>query len=161
MDAWKTLPEHNLFFRGISAWIGYPRATIFFSVAEQQQGHSSWKLTELTHLAITALTVYSSPPLRLIAFVNLLFSAFAVLLGIHTLYNYFSGNAVSGFTTVILLILILGTTLFAGLSVIGEYITWIYDEIKQPPHYLLRAETNPATHISHCDVSRTSRNSAE
>lgn len=140
MDSWRALPERNLFFRGMSVWIGFPHARLRFSVPERQAGHSQWNLRSLTHLALSALTAYSSAPLRLVGVVALLFGLFALLLGLHTLYNYLAGNAVSGFTTIILLLLILGAALLTGLSIIGEYIARIYDETKQRPRYVVRSE---------------------
>ncbi len=137
LDSWSRLPERNLFFRGMSLWIGYPRAEIPFSVPQRLQGKSNWGYAKLTQLAVLALTAYSSAPLRLVALSGILFSIFALILGIHTLFNYFSGQAVSGFTTVILLLLLVGAAILFGLAVIGEYIARIYEEIKQRPRYLI------------------------
>lgn len=142
LDAWSRLPERNLFFRGMSLWIGYPRAEIPFSVAPRTVGRSGWGYGKLTQLAISALTAYSSAPLRLVALSGMLFSIFALILGLHTLFNYFSGQAVSGFTTVILLLLLVGAAILFGLAVIGEYIGRIYEEIKQRPRYLVADTTD-------------------
>ena len=142
LDAWSRLPERNLFFRGMSLWIGYPRAEILFSVAPRKVGKSGWGYGKLTQLAISALTAYSSVPLRLVALSGMLFSIFALILGLHTLFNYFSGQAVSGFTTVILLLLLVGAAILFGLAVIGEYIGRIYEEIKQRPRYLVADTTD-------------------
>lgn len=64
-------------------------------------------------------------------------AAFAFLLGIQSLYRYFSGTALEGFTTVILLLLIIGSILMISLGIIGHYISRIYDEIKARPRYLI------------------------
>lgn len=145
LDAWSRLPERNLFFRGMSLWIGYPRAEIPFSVAPRTVGKSGWGYGKLTQLAISALTAYSSAPLRLVALSGMLFSIFALILGLHTLFNYFTGQAVSGFTTVILLLLLVGAAILFGLAVIGEYIARIYEEIKQRPRYLVADTTDTDT----------------
>jgi glycosyltransferase involved in cell wall biosynthesis len=137
VDAWLRLPEKNLFFRGMSAWIGFPRATVPFSVPARIHGMSGWRGHQLAQLALSAITAFSSAPLRLIALSGLLFGLFALLLGVQTLFNYFSGHAVSGFTTVIILMLLIGATLMFGLSIIGEYISRIYEEIKGRPRYLI------------------------
>ncbi|WP_113672678.1 hypothetical protein [Vallitalea guaymasensis] len=62
---------------------------------------------------------------------------FAVILGVQTLVNYFSGNAVSGFSTVILLILFTGSVIMLSLGMIGVYISRIYDEVKGRPRYIV------------------------
>jgi glycosyltransferase involved in cell wall biosynthesis len=145
LDAWSRLPERNLFFRGMSLWIGYPRAELPFSVSTRAAGKSGWGYGKLTQLAISALTAYSSAPLRLVALSGMLFSIFALILGLHTLFNYFSGQAVSGFTTVILLLLLVGAAILFGLAVIGEYIARIYEEIKQRPRYIIADTTDTDT----------------
>ena len=61
----------------------------------------------------------------------------AFLLGIQSLYRYFTGTALEGFTTVILLLLIIGSILMISLGIIGHYISRIYDEIKARPRYLI------------------------
>jgi len=147
LDAWKALPERNLFFRGMSVWIGYPRAGIEFSVPGRVSGQSGWRLMKLGRLAISALTSYSSAPLRVVGLTGLLFGLFAIVLSVQTLGNYFSGRAVSGFTTVIILLLMVGAAILFGLAIIGEYIARIYDEIKARPRYLIEqisGEARPA-----------------
>ena len=61
----------------------------------------------------------------------------AVVLGIQTLVQYFTGNAVEGFTTVILLLLLIGSILMISLGIIGYYISKIYEEVKGRPRYLI------------------------
>ena len=60
-----------------------------------------------------------------------------VILGIQTLVRYFSGHAVEGFTTVILLILIIGSIIMISLGIIGYYISRIYEEVKGRPRYII------------------------
>ncbi|MGV6826838.1 MAG: glycosyltransferase family 2 protein [bacterium] len=137
IEAWKTLPERTLFFRGMSAWIGFSRATVEFEVAERVAGESKWSFLQLAGLAISALTAYSAAPLGLVAITGVLFGIFALLLTIQTLLNYFSGDAVSGFTTVIILLLVVGAAILIGLAIIGIYLARIYDEIKGRPRYII------------------------
>ena len=62
---------------------------------------------------------------------------FAIVLGIQTLVKYFSGSAVEGFTTVILLILLIGSLIMISLGIIGYYIARIYEEVKRRPKYII------------------------
>ena len=62
----------------------------------------------------------------------------SIALGIQSLYRYFSGTALEGFTTVILLQLMIGSVLMISLGIIGHYISRIYDEIKARPRYIIR-----------------------
>ncbi|MBH9552061.1 glycosyltransferase family 2 protein [Inhella sp. 4Y17] len=139
-NAWMQLGERNLFFRGMHAWLGFRRVQVPFDVASRVAGASTWSGWALCRLGIRALTAFSSAPLQLISIFGLGFLVFALGLGLQTLARKFSGHAVDGFTTVILLQLIVGGALMAGLGIIGTYIARIYDEVKQRPRYLV-AET--------------------
>ena len=136
----RKLPERETFFRGLSAWVGYRRTTISFEVAERAGGESKWSLRALIRLAVVAVTSFSAAPLQFVTFLGALFFVGAVFLGIQTLVNYFTGHAMDGFTTVILLLLVIGSVLMFSLGLIGTYVARIFDEIKQRPRYIV-AET--------------------
>jgi len=88
-------------------------------------------------LAMSAILSYTSKPLYLTIFSGILFLLFALIMGIQTLYNFFFGHAISGFSTVILLILITGSMIMLSLGIIGVYIARIYEEIKRRPRYII------------------------
>ncbi len=140
VDAWRLMPEKDTFFRAMSFWVGFKRTSIEFEVAERTAGESKWSVLSLLKLAVTAITSFSSIPLHIVSFLGTLFLLGSVVLGVHTLYMKFSGAAVSGFTTVILLLLIIGSTLMISLGIIGEYISRIYHEVKRRPRYIISEE---------------------
>jgi glycosyltransferase involved in cell wall biosynthesis len=142
IDALSSMKDRNLFFRGMSAWIGFKRETVEFSVPSRAGGQSGWSLRKLIHLAFTGITSFSSLPLQLITFIGFLFFIFAFILGIQTLYMKITGKAFSGFTTVILLQLIIGSIMMWGLGMIGLYISRIYDEVKGRPRYIIDGTIN-------------------
>ncbi|HEY9062119.1 MAG TPA: glycosyltransferase family 2 protein [Pseudobacteroides sp.] len=137
VDAWKLMSERNTFFRGMSTWVGYKKVQIPFVVAERMEGSSKWSPLRLVKLAVNAITSFSSLPLYIVTFLGILFLLGAIPLGIESLYMYFKGHAVDGFTTVILLLLIIGSILMISLGIIGSYIAKIYEEVKQRPRYLV------------------------
>jgi len=138
LDAILSCPEYNFFFRGISSWVGFSRKQIEFDVGSRDGDQSKWTMSGLMRLAINAITSFSSAPLHLISLFSIVFGVFSVALGAQTLYRFMNGTAVDGFTTVILLILMLGTFLMAGLGIIGEYLARIYDETKSRPRYIIK-----------------------
>jgi glycosyltransferase involved in cell wall biosynthesis len=137
VDAWTRLQEKELFFRGMIAWLGFRHATVSFVVAERANGHTRWSVFRLVHLAATAITAFSTSALQIISIIGGLFMLFAVLLAAQTLYRYLTGTAVSGFTTVILLQLIIGSLLMVSLGIIGGYMARIYSEVKARPRYFV------------------------
>ena len=140
--AWRSLNERGTFFRGMSAWVGYNRISIPFNVAARTKGVSKWSLLNLCTLAVKAITSFSSFPLYIVTFMGVFFLAGALALGIQTLYMKLMGIASSGFTTVILLLLIIGSCLMISLGVIGTYIARIYEEVKYRPRYIVAEEIN-------------------
>jgi dolichol-phosphate mannosyltransferase len=129
--------ERNVFFRGMTAWLGFSRAQIPFEVAGRVGGQSGWSILRLIGLALTAITAFSALPLQIITFAGVFFLLFAVVLGAQTLFVMLAGHAVSGFTTVILLLLIIGSLLMISLGIIGEYLARIYEEVKGRPRYVV------------------------
>lgn len=137
IEAWKEMPERAIFFRGMSAWLGFDRKQISFDVAERVNGKSKWSLLRLIRLAVNAITSYTSVPLHCITILGIIMFFGAGILGIQTLYMKFTGRALSGFTTVILLQLIIGSSMMISLGMIGIYLTKIYKEVKGRPRYLI------------------------
>ena len=134
------MPERETFFRGMSAWVGYTRKEIYFKVPQRETGKSRWSPLKLVRLAITAFTSFSSLPLQFVTFIGILFLLGSVVLGIQTLVMKLRGLAIGGFTTVILLLLIVGSCLMISLGMIGMYIARIYNEVKARPRYIISEE---------------------
>ncbi len=137
VNAYLQMGERNVFFRGMTAWLGFSRAQIPFEVAGRVGGQSGWSILRLIGLALTAITAFSALPLQIITFAGVFFLLFAVAFGAQTLFVMLTGNAVSGFATVILLLLIIGSLLMISLGIIGEYLARIYEEVKGRPRYVV------------------------
>lgn len=150
VDALLEMPERNAFFRALSSWIGFQSTTVEFDVQEREAGESKWSTKSLFRYAVSNIVSFSSAPMNMVGITGILGLLFAVILGIQTLVNYFSGHAVEGFTTVILLILIMGSFILMGLGVIGYYISKIYEEVKCRPRYIISKKVgNGMTRDSH------------
>jgi glycosyltransferase involved in cell wall biosynthesis len=136
LEQWRELGERNLYFRGMVAWLGFRRVGVPFRVADRSGGERRWSLAALVGLALTAITAFSTMPLRAVTLFGGLFFLLSLALGLQTLFRWASGTAVSGFTTVILLQLVSGSLILIGLGVAGEYIARIYHEVKGRPRYI-------------------------
>lgn len=137
VDAWKEMPERAIFFRGMSAWLGFDRKQIGFDVAERVNGKTKWSFLRLIRLAANAITSYTSVPLHCITMLGILMFIGTLIMGIQTLFMKFTGRANDGFTTVILLQLLIGSSIMTSLGMIGIYLTKIYKEVKGRPRYLV------------------------
>jgi polyisoprenyl-phosphate glycosyltransferase len=143
LDTWLAMRERNVFFRGMTAWMGFNVAQIRFDVALRRTGKSGWSYLRRAKLALIGITTFSSFPLHFVTFAGVIFFIFAVGLGIQTLYLKLAGRAFTGFATVILLELIIGSLLMISLGIIGEYLARIYEEVKGRPRYIVTESIDP------------------
>lgn len=137
VDSLLLLPERAPFFRALSSWVGFRTVSVPFEVQERAIGSSKWSMWSLVKYAIRNITSFSGAPMQVVTFLGWIMLFASAILGIQSLYRYFSGTALEGFTTVILLQLIIGSVLMISLGIIGHYISRIYDEIKARPRYII------------------------
>lgn len=145
VDVLLTLPERNTFFRALTFWVGFRTESVSYEVQERQYGKSKWSFFSLMKYAVTNATSFSTLPLQIVTVLGLAAILFSIILFFQTLAKYLSGTAVEGFTTVILLILIIGGFLMLSLGIIGHYIARIYEEVKGRPKYIIRRTTGKPT----------------
>lgn len=149
-EAYLALSEATHFYRGMTTWIGFKRAQVFFVPAERNGGQSKWSFFRLLTLGIRALTSFSSAPLHLVTVLGLILAFLSLGLGGWSLYLYSQNKALPGFTTVILLQLIIGTLTMFGLGIMGAYVSRIYDEVKRRPLFLISDKTHMQTKENIC-----------
>lgn len=137
VDSLLILPERAPFFRALSSWVGFRTTTLPFEVQERTIGTSKWSVFSLFKYAIQNITAFSGAPMQFVTLMGWIMLFASVILGLQSLYRYFTGTALEGFTTVILLQLIIGSVLMISLGIIGHYISKIYDEIKARPRYII------------------------
>ena len=131
------MPEKNAFFRALSSWIGFSATQVEFDVHDREAGVSKWSTRSLIRYAVANIVGYSTLPMQLVTGAGIATFVFALVIGIQTLIRYFAGKAVEGFTTVILLLLLLGSVIMISLGIIGYYIARIYEEVKGRPRYII------------------------
>lgn len=141
VDVLLGLPERNTFFRALSFWAGFRTESLPYEVQERQFGKSKWSFWSLMKYAISNVTSFSTLPLQLVTVLGMISILFSVVLAIQTLVRFLMGNSLGGFTTVILLILIIGGFLMLSLGIIGHYIARIYEEVKGRPKYIISKVT--------------------
>ena len=143
IDHYLALPERQRFFRGLIHWTGYASAQLPFEIAEQPERRSRWGSIKLLRYALNNLTSFSSLPLHLVTVLGTLSLLVGVIIGTVAIYQKLLGQALDGFTTVILLLVIIGGTLMVGMGIIGHYVARLYDEVKGRPMYVLRPDPHP------------------
>lgn len=137
-----SLPERNTFFRALTFWAGFRSETVEYEVQERRYGSSKWSLWSLMRYAISNATSFSTLPLQIVTFAGIASILFSIALAVQTLVRFLMGASVEGFTTVILLILIIGGMIMLSLGIIGHYIARIYEEVKGRPRYIISKVTD-------------------
>lgn len=139
------LPERNTFFRALTFWAGFQTQTVEYEVQERVYGQSKWSFFSLMKYAISNATSFSTMPLQIVTILGVASILGSIVLFIQTLVRYLMGASVEGFTTVILLILIVGGCIMLSLGIIGHYIARIYEEVKGRPKYIISQVTDNVT----------------
>ena len=138
-DSILDLDEYNRFSKGLFSWVGYNTKFIEYVVDERINGKSSWSFTSLTKYALEGFVGYSILPLRVASFLGAITSFIAGIYMVYVIIKKLLGNVyVSGYTTIVSLILLFSGLILLSLGIIGEYIAKIYLEVKDRPHYIIK-----------------------
>lgn len=142
IDELIAMPERKVFFRALSSWVGFQSTQVEFDVREREEGESKWSLFSLIKYAINNVTSFSAAPMQIVTIIGCIFFVFTFFLGLQTLVKYILGKALGGFTTVIILQLLIGSITMISLGIIGYYLAKIYDEIKNRPRFIISRKLN-------------------
>lgn len=135
----KLLPERKRFVRGLRSWIGFRQTGIAYERDRRRAGVSKYSLAKLLGLAYDGIFSVSTMPLRLAVYFGFALSLTAVGGAIWVLYEKLvRGIALVGWASTMTVITLLGGVMLSTLGVIGEYVSRIYEEVKQRPLYILK-----------------------
>lgn len=138
----KGLTEANLFMRGLVPWLGFKACSIEYAPAERRRGTSKYNLSKLLGLALTGITSTSLRPLRISIFLSFILALFVLVQATYALVSYlFMGQIVQGWTSVMLVISVIGAMQLFVLGLIGEYLGRVLTESLNRPSYIVR-DTN-------------------
>ncbi len=132
-----TMREKRAFFRALSSWVGFRTAEVSYEVRERTAGESKWSTWSLMKYAVSNITAFTALPLHLVTIFGILTLLVSLVMGVIALVQKFMGIALGGFTTVIILLLFLGSLIMLSLGIIGYYLGNIYEEIKDRPRYIV------------------------
>ncbi|WP_266368128.1 glycosyltransferase family 2 protein [Tellurirhabdus rosea] len=138
IDALKQHKEADLFLRGLVSWIGFRQCRLVYEPAARHAGKSKYSLLKMLKLALGGITSFSIRPLFISVFLGFGMSLFAGLFGLEVLYEkYFTNATVSGWTSIILLMVMIGGFQFIMIGIIGVYLGKTFQQVKQRPSYLV------------------------
>jgi glycosyltransferase involved in cell wall biosynthesis len=135
--------ERNMFLRGLFTWIGFNQVAVEFVAAKRAGGASKYSLSRMMALATAGILSFSTRPLKLSISLGLGFASLGFLIGLATLVEYFINQSIpSGWTTIVMLLLLFSGVQLIVLGILGAYIGGIYEEVKARPHYIVDEAIN-------------------
>ncbi|MBW4331033.1 glycosyltransferase family 2 protein [Stakelama sp. CBK3Z-3] len=143
LDALLSLPEQARFIRGMVAWIGFRQVPFTYDRAERHAGETKYPLSKMIRFALDAVTGFSTAPLRFASHVGLWLTGLSLLLILYIVFGWFTGSAVAGWTSTMLVVVVLGAVQMFVLGMIGEYLGRLYVESKRRPLYLVADVAGP------------------
>lgn len=137
LEALAEYKETNLFLRGLIPTMGFPSDVVYFDVRAREAGHSKYTLSKMMTLALDGITSMSVRPLRMISALGFLVFVFSFVMSVISLVDWAMGNNVPGYTTTMIVTLLMGGAMLLSMGIIGEYIGKIYMETKHRPRYII------------------------
>jgi len=145
IEALKSFKESSLYLRGILSYIGFRQWGIPYRRRKRYQGESKFRLFDYFSLAIDGITSFSKQPLQMIMQAGLTLSALSFAATIFYLGLYIAGQIpVRGFTTLVLLQLLMTGIQLLCLGINGMYVGRIFDEVKKRPRGIIEAVYPPS-----------------
>ena len=142
IDTLNAMPERKVFFRALSFWVGFKKATVSYSVRPREAGESKWSTKSLIKYAITNIASFSSLPLNIISVLGVVMLVISLVFSIISLVQKIAGVALGGFTTVIILMMFGFSIIMISIGIIAYYIGAMYEEIKGRPRYIISETTS-------------------
>lgn len=132
--------ERNLFLRGMVPLVGYKSTKVYYSRKERFAGESKYPLKKMINFALDGITSFSVAPIHLIMNIGILIVLVGLIMMIYTIVQKSIGNVVTGWSSLMISIWVLGGVQLISISVIGEYVGKVFSEVKQRPRYTIEED---------------------
>lgn len=139
----RAMPERNRYLRGLRAWVGFRSTGVSYTRSNRKYGETTNSFLDNLRWAMLAIFSFSYKPLELISYLAFLVVGFSFLTAIfYVLYYLVNRDAPKGFSTLIVIMLFLGGIQLLCLSIVGQYLGRIFEEVKQRPRYIVNQILN-------------------
>lgn len=138
VDAYLDFDEREPYQNGLVSWMGFRQSSITFESPERHAGKTKFNLRKLISHGLNGITSFSTRPLRISFTIGLIVMLISFGYGIYAILNYFFGTTNPGWTSLMFVILFLGSVQLFSIGIIGEYIARLFRETKKRPHYFIQ-----------------------
>ncbi|GAA0486756.1 glycosyltransferase family 2 protein [Salinibacillus aidingensis] len=152
INALRQIRESQRYTKGLFSWLGFKKKEILFTRDPRAAGETKWNYKKLMNLAIEGITSFTTYPLKLSSYLGFFISIGAFIYMFVIIFKtIFFGEPVSGYPSLMSVILFLGGIQLLSLGVIGEYLGRIFNETKQRPVYLVQEYNGEKEFVIHED----------
>jgi dolichol-phosphate mannosyltransferase len=137
-DLLAEMPEQHRFVRGMVSWIGMKQVPVRYQREERTAGRTNYPLRRMLRLAVDAVTSFSIRPLRIASLIGLTFGVLGLAGIAYAIAGWAAGATVPGWTSVMVVVLMLGGIQLAVIGILGEYLGRLYLETKRRPLYIVQ-----------------------
>ena len=146
LDALNAMRETHRFLRGMVAWIGFPQTAVRYERHARVAGSTKYPISKMLRLAWTAAISFSPVPLRLSFLLGVVIFLIGLTQGINAIIDKVFGlYTVPGWTSLMVVLCLVGGSILVSIGVLGEYVGRIFEEIKSRPLYIVAQTMNVAT----------------
>lgn len=137
LEALRGIEEQTLFLRGLFPTLGFKSSKVYYARLSRQAGVSKYPLLKMLSFAWRGITSCSAAPLRLAGFMSLACMLAALAYSLVSLVKYMLGETIQGWTSMIIVVLLLGSVQLFCLALMGEYLAKIFTEVRRRPRYIV------------------------
>lgn len=148
LDVLNSMPERYRFVRGLVSWIGLRQVPLPYDRDARLAGHSAYNFTKMLRFAGDAITSFSIVPLRLASLFGCVTALGALMVLAYALIAWGLGYVVTGWTSVVSIILILGSVQLVVLGILGEYVGRLYLESKRRPLFIIESVFSTGAYVA-------------
>lgn len=141
IEAFKNSPEKNTSVYMLIAWLGYPQTHIKYVKEPRHAGTSKWTTSKRLKLFFDSLISFSYVPLRFMSLMGAISAFLGLLYAFHVFINALKGNPIQGWSSIMIVVLILGGFQMSMMGMLGEYLWRTYDETRGRPRYVIEKNT--------------------
>lgn len=139
VDILNSLKERHRFLRGLIAWVGYKRTAVSYVRKPRHAGETKYPFWKMFKFSLDAITSFSFAPLKLVSFLGMVFSGVAFLAILIIIYmKLFTDQTITGWSSLMAVILFIGGVQLLAIGIIGEYVARIGDDVKERPLYTIK-----------------------
>lgn len=136
-DVLRNMPEQHRFIRGMVSWIGFSQTAIEYDRKERFAGSTKYPFRKMLAFAADAITSFSVIPLKIATWLGFSMAFLSLVVLIYTLISWVMGATVAGWTSLMVIVLLIGGVQMVAIGILGEYVGRLYMQGKRRPLFVL------------------------